>query len=183
MPLATQPWEIREALLVDMLPRGADSMVEIFRAVLCESDMAKLQEKDFLGKSCEVFDLAVAVAVACVRGAGNPKAERKSPRPTSSSPARFFDSSAFYDFAQFARQQMDLQHEVRLLQQIRSSLSTLEVALVTWEEGVCLSEVIRRPFTASSMEHIPQPVGIWDSEIAARMTAAKMLVPTSAGRG
>ena len=63
-----------EALLVDMLPRGADSIVEagtcrgsrapaesgitrpalpflpqIFRAVLCENDMAKLQEKDFPG--------------------------------------------------------------------------------------------------------------------------------------
>lgn len=199
-----------QALLVDMLPRGADSMVEIFRAVLCESDMAKLQEKAKAVKS-SIWQWPWPWRPGRRKSKGRKKvAEAPGARSAAVRARRpglelcaeadlllagtvlrllcrfgVLECSveeAFYDFAQFARQQMDLQHEVRLLQQIRSSLSTLEVprmalprplaqgspevALVTWEEGVCLSEVIRRPFTASSME---------DSEIAARMTAAKML--------
>mmetsp|Transcript_57157 Transcript_57157/g.127502 ORF Transcript_57157/g.127502 Transcript_57157/m.127502 type:complete len:569 (+) Transcript_57157:47-1753(+) len=200
--------EWSQALLLDMLPRGADSVVEIFRAVLCESQLAKNQQKAGAGAApsrCTWHwwrrrrDKGKA-KVAEAPGAQSAAVRARRPGLELCAEADLLlvgltlrllsrlglvecsVEDAFHDFAHFARQQMDLRHEVQLLQLIRSSLDTVqaprvaiprplanpspEVAIVTWEEGICLSEVIRRPFSAGCLE---------DSELAARMAAAKQL--------
>ncbi|CAJ1341150.1 unnamed protein product, partial [Effrenium voratum] len=89
----------------------------------------------------------------------------------------------FQSFADFARGQLDLRTEAWFRQQLRAALgppapcisvprsigrASAEVALVTWEDGICLSEVCRRPFGAY----------VEDSEIAARRNAARKLART-----
>ncbi|CAE8681551.1 unnamed protein product [Polarella glacialis] len=91
--------------------------------------------------------------------------------------------SAFCDFCDFVSAQLDLRQEARLLELARAALTssqvngvvlprpvgrpTEEVVLVSFEEGVCLAEVLRRPFDASeSMEQ---------TDISARAAAAHQL--------
>eukprot|EP00435_Cladocopium_sp_Y103_P012493 s1200_g3.t1 len=99
---------------------------------------------------------------------------------------------AFDSFAHFTRQQVNLQKEVDLLRQVRSALCSLrqrgvdaaaqvslprpighaqpEVAIVSWEDGICLSEVTRRPaFGGCYME---------EGELSSRRAAAKHLART-----
>eukprot|EP00434_Breviolum_minutum_P025739 symbB.v1.2.022750.t1/scaffold1999.1/size159930/7 len=98
---------------------------------------------------------------------------------------------AFESFQHFTRQQLNLQKEVELLEHLRFALSSLrqrsdaaaqvsvprplgrpspEVAIVSWEDGICLSEVVRRPpFGGCYLE---------ETELCSRRTAARHLART-----
>lgn len=208
--------EWQQALLVDLLPRGADGVLEIFRAVLREEELVKSQAStcsEHLPTSAfqwpwgrRAKNAKVAEAVGACRAAvwaRRPGIEisteadlllasivlRLGLRMGVLSPSA---EDAFDSFAHFTRQQVNLQKEVDLLCQVRSALCSLrqrgmdaaaqvslprpighaqpEVAIVSWEDGICLSEVTRRPaFGGCYME---------EGELSSRRAAARHLART-----
>ncbi|CAJ1373967.1 unnamed protein product [Effrenium voratum] len=188
-----------EALLLDLLPKGADPVFEIFRAVLREDELVKLQERSREASTRKPNGKLAKVAEAA--GARSAAVWARHPGMELCAEADLLLASmglrllarlglvstgaeeTFQSFADFARGQLDLRTEAWFRQQLRAALgppapcisvprsigrASAEVALVTWEDGICLSEVCRRPFGAY----------VEDSEIAARRNAARKLART-----
>lgn len=191
-----------------MLPRGADGVLEIFRAVLREDELAKSQASPskhrwrpwplLQGKRCQA-PVKVAEAIGACRAA----VWARRPGIDISTEADLLlvgivlrlllrlglisprAEDAFESFVHFTRQQLNLQNEVNLLQHLRSALpkraapfvavprlmgcSNAEVAIVSWEDGICLSEVTRKRFGGCYVE---------ETELCARRAAARQLART-----